>query len=190
MKQLSLLLVFVVLTFCNALARNETENKFNHQIGVQFNPFLNDLFFEELSGGDFSRTLWVFSSRYGYKASFNYNLLLGGEVTYIQTSSRNPTGFSKFNMGPWGRFIFLEHTWVKLFTESSVFLSYYDTKLFSFTDQPIKDSGFDWGYYLSPGFSLNAAESRWSFDFSWKFSTIPLIDGRKDVFSFKINFQF
>jgi hypothetical protein len=188
MKQISLLLAFIILPFCQTLAQGEFERNFKHQIGIQVNPFLNEMFFEEFSRGDISRTLWVFSARYGYNSTLHSNLLLGGEATYIRTFSKNPTGFSTFNMGPWGRFIFLEHTWVKLFAESSVFLSYYDTKFSSFTDQLIKDSGFDWGYYLSPGFSLNAAESRWSFDFSWKFSTIPLIDDRKNVFSLKVSY--
>ena len=191
MKHAFLLLFFIVLSCFQSPAQEETVKDFNHHIGIQVNPFLNEMFFQELEMGSFTRALWVFSGRYGYNTAWQPNLLVGGEVQYSQTFSKNPRGYSHFNAGPWARYNLLEHSWIKLFAESSVFLSYYDSRISSFiTNQPIKDSGFDWGYYVSPGFSLHTAERRWSFDFSWKFSTIPLIDNRKNVFSFKINYHF
>ena len=190
MKQKFLILALTVFLFCRTLAQDECEGNLKHQIGIQVNPFLNEMFFQELERGNFLRTLWVFSARYGYNTTLHSNLLVGGEVKYIRTSSKNPGGYSTFNTGPWARYILFEHNWLRVFAESSVFISYYDIQIYSLTGPQIKSSGFDWGYYVSPGFSLHAAERRWSFDFSWKFSTIPLIDNRKNVFSFKINYHF
>ncbi|TVQ83248.1 MAG: hypothetical protein EA393_15680 [Bacteroidetes bacterium] len=190
MNQTFLFLSLTFLPFCHTLAQDESEGNFKHQIGIQVNPFLNEMFFQELEMGSFTRALWVFSGRYGYNTGWHPNLLVGGEVQYFQTFTKNPHGYSTFNAGPWARYNLLEHNWLRIFAESSVFISYYDIQIYSLTGPQIKNSGFDWGYYVSPGVSLNAAERRWSFDFSWKFSTIPLIDNRKNVFSLKVNYRF
>jgi hypothetical protein len=189
MKQISLMLAFMVFSFYYTIAQSENGQRFNHQLGIQFNPFLNELFFTEFGSGKLSRSLWVLSSRYGFNTSLDPNLIWGGEITYFQSFSTRPTGYYQIQSGPWLKYNLFSRSWVKLFAETSVYIIY-SKSAFDFTGTLEQLSGFDWGYYLSPGFSLNAADNPWSYDLSWKFSTKTLIDYRNNVFSFKVNYNF
>ncbi len=185
------LLIFLFLLICmltlNAQETNKPEQ--SHQIGIQANPFFNELFFDELAAGSFSRSLLVFSARYGQQLPVNNKFIAGGEFTWWQTTSRDDMGY--LNLGPWARYVLSSFGGTHFFAETSAYVSYYHITFRSFGEQEsITIDGFEWGYYVAPGITFKSSESRWSLDLLWKFSTQPLIDNRKNVFSFKINYHF
>lgn len=54
----------------------------------------------------------------------------------------------------------------------------------------IENKDFGFIYYFAPGISLGQQQKRFSIDLNWKFSGKVLIDGNKNVFSFKLNYHF
>ncbi|TVQ19599.1 MAG: hypothetical protein EA361_00620 [Bacteroidetes bacterium] len=189
MKNPTLFLFVVVICSLPLKAQEESKPEPSHQIGLQANPFFNELFFDELASGSFSRSLLVFSARYGQQLPVNKKFTVGGEFTWWQTTSRDDMGYLNLNLGPWARYSLYSFGGIHFFTESSVYATYYNNKVSIFGEMETID-GFDWGYYVAPGINFKSSESRWSLDLLWKFSTEPLIDNRRNVFSFKINYHF
>ncbi len=189
MKNPTLFLLVVVICSLPLRAQEESKPEPSHRIGIQANPFFNDHFFNELGGGSFVRTLLVFSVRYGQHLPVNNKVIVGGEFTWYQTSSRDNRGYLNLNAGPWARYMLYSFGGMHFFGETSAYATYYDNTVSMFGEMETID-GFDWGYYVAPGINFKSTESRWSLDLLWKFSTEPLIDNRRNVFSFKINYHF
>lgn len=155
-------------------------------LGFQLNPFFNDVFFDELTAGNFQRSLWVFSVHYGRDSVFFPNLTIGGEFHQHRTFRADP-GYSFFTLGPFARYSHRVFTWAGVFAEASPMVSYSVSKI---PNLGIENKDFEFIYYFAPGISLGQHQKRFSVDLFWKFSGKVLIDGNKNVFSFKLNYHF
>jgi hypothetical protein len=164
-----------------------------HSIGFQVNPFIDESFWHNISTIELSDFLWVSSFRYLYELESVRHLKLGGETSlhFYQSDFANYTFLS---FGPLVRYDVFIIKRVAFGAEFSPYMTHERLKFNNQNEQqiPINEdvSETRFAYYIAPLISLKSKNSRWTYDFSWKFSGEEIIDNRKHVPSFKINYHF
>ncbi|MDZ7738677.1 MAG: hypothetical protein U5K32_06355 [Bacteroidales bacterium] len=189
MKRTIILSTGIFLLFLSNAFPQEVKNEpfRKNQIGIQFNPYINDQFF------DFLYINTISSLRYGHRITKNITTGLEFACSFPVNigSGQNFQDFNYFSyrIGPVARYSILAERRVQLFSEVSPYFAHYYKESTSSTDpSPIISGKF--GYYAAPGLSIYSKNKRISFDLFYKFSNIRFINGKKYVFSYKVNFNF
>src|SRR4030042_475361 len=192
MKKTHLYLCTIFLfPLAKALPQEVNNQSFlKNQIGIQFNPVINDRF-TNISGTGFFDV--VSSARYGYRIT--KNVTAGAEFSCgfpIDIKSR-PTfhyyNYFTFNTGLFARYSFLPEKRIQVFAEASPFYSHYwreqtsSTDLTSFTTNKIR-------FYVAPGVSLFSKSRRISLDLYYKLSTQIFTTGIEGEFTYKVCYNF
>jgi len=184
---------FFTIKAQNYLADVPSKTNLKHSIGFQFNPFIDESFWHNISTLELSDFLWVSSLRYLYAAEKAPRLRLGSE-TYLTYSKRGVYTGYQLSIGPLIRYDLFSLQRLTFSAEFSPSLSYFNIKFRNLNEQQAglynDISEFRFAYYIAPVISLRSKNERWSYDFSWKFSGKKLISGKNHVPSFKINFRF
>jgi len=157
---------------------------FQHFIGVQFNPYLNQSFFN----GDIKQ--YPFALRYGWMAPSGISF--GPEFSghFGHSSSAN---WHVLNFGMFFRYTFLKQKNVSPFVEAGGF---YRTGKLKITDSRQDENngrtfihnGFS--YYVAPGISINLYRKKLLLDIMVKFSTDRFLNGEKFIPSLRIVYRF
>lgn len=153
-----------------------------NQIGIQLNPFID----ENLIDG--SVMTIVGGVRYGYKISkpFILGVEISGEYPYFVSHS-SPVYLYNYRIGLFSRYSIPTEKRIQGFIEVSP--SYTHSYISGTIDIPEKKTD-KFGIYAAPGISLFSKSKKISLDLYYKFSTLQFINGKKSVFSYKVNFNF
>ena len=177
--------IIFFLLFVNAFSQEHEKKSFlRNQIGIQFNPYIND----QLIG--FRRINTVSALRYGYRITKNFTT--GMEFScnfpiYIDTDQK--IQWFAYKIGLLTRYSIRSDKRFQLFTEASPYLSHYFSEWNStFDHSPYRDNKI--GFYAAPGVALYTKNKKFSFDLYYKFSNQRLINGNYSVFSYKLNYNF
>ncbi len=185
-KILLVIILITISTFC--FSQKEKQDNFlpnfKHNIGIQFNPFLD---------GDLFRNYtqqYVIAIRYGLKhpSGFSFGPELSGSYVHHPVSNSY-----SINYGIFCRYTFLRRKKVSPFIEAS---GYFQTNRTKITDETHIIDGQNifknhkLSYYMSPGVTIYILKNIVSFDFLLKFSTDKFVNGKNFVPSFRINYHF
>lgn len=177
------------LYFINALAQEKEEPAFyRNQIGIQFNPLINEQFF------DFTIMNAVSSFRYGYRITKNITTGMDFSCYFPISVNSSDRTFQYYNyfiyrIGIVTRYSILSDKRFQIFAEASPFFSHYWRELTSLSDlTPFRSDKF--GFYIAPGVTLYSKSRRVSFDLYYKFSNLWFPNGNKSVISYKVNYNF
>jgi hypothetical protein len=168
----------------------ESINYKKNQIGIQFNPFIND---RMLSTGGLSLIDIVSSLRYGYRITKNVTTGMefscGFPININSGKNFHYFNYFSYRIGLYARYSILSERRLQLFAEASPFFSHYTRDFTSSSDpSPFRINKF--GYYVAPGVTLYSKSKRISFDLYYKFSDLMFKNGRKSVISYKVNYNF
>ena len=187
MKKYILILISIFFfSLTNVLPQEQPKSSeifyLRNQIGIQLNPFID----ENLIDGLIMKI--VGGVRYGYKIT--KSILLGveafGDYSYFFNQS-NPVHFYSYKIGLFSRYSIPAERRVQGFLEVS---PYYGHSYRSGTLDLLEKKTDKFGVYAAPGISLYSKNKKFSLDLYYKFSTLTFINGKKSVFSYKINFNF
>ncbi len=158
-----------------------------NQIGIQFNPYINEQFF------DFRIINTVSALRYGYRITKNITTGLEFSCNFPINiaSGQNFHYFNYFSykIGLLTRYSILSERRFQIFAEASPYLSHYLREWTSSSNlTPFRISKF--GYYAAPGVTLYSKNKKNSFDLYYKYSNLSFVNGNKSVLSYKVNFNF
>ena len=185
-KSLLVILLITTTTFC--FSQKEKQDNFlpnfKHNLGFQFNPFLNENLFINYA------QQYVIALRYGLKHSsgFSFGPELSGSYTHHPVSNSYT-----INYGIFCRYTFLRRKKISPFIEAS---GYFQTNRTKITDEAHIIDGQNifknhkLSYYVSPGVTIYIFKNIVSFDFLLKLSTDKFVNGKNFVPSFKINYHF
>lgn len=186
------LFTFILLLVPKVLLSQDSENKGStiykkNQIGIQFNPYINQQFF------DFKIMNTVSALRYGYRITKNITTGLEFSCNFPINigSGQNFHYFNYFSykIGFFTRYSILSDRRFQIFAEASPYLSHYFREWTSSSDH----SAFrvnKLGYYAAPGITLYSKTKRISFDLYYKFSNLSFVNSQKSVLSYKLNYNF
>lgn len=174
---------FFFLFFITASSQEQEKSSFlRNQIGIQFNPYINEQFF------DFKRMNTVSALRYGYRIT--KNVTSGIEFSfnfpiYINTDQR--IRWYSYKVGLLTRYSILPERRFQLFAEASPYYSHsYTEGIKQYPDYKFNQ----FGIYVAPGVSLYSKNKKFSFDLYYKFSNQWIINNNKSVMSYKFNYNF
>ncbi len=160
-----------------------------NQIGIQFNPYINEQLFKP---GGLRNMPTVSALRYGYR--INKNVTTGMEFScgfpININSGQNFQYFNYFsyNIGLYARYSILTEKRFRIFAEASPYFSHYYREWTSINDpSPYKINKF--GYYVAPGVTLYSKNKKFSFDLYSRFSNLSLKYNKFNL-SYKFNFNF
>ncbi|MEI6048828.1 MAG: hypothetical protein WCS03_08005 [Bacteroidota bacterium] len=186
------LLTIILLLIPKVLLSQASENKGStiykkNQIGIQFNPYINEQFF------DFQIMNIVSALRYGYRITKNVTTGMefscGFPVNIDAGQNFHIFNYFSYNIGLFGRYSILAEKRFQIFAEASPYLSHYSREWTSSSDH----SAFrvnKFGYYVAPGVTLYSKSKRISFDLYYKFSNLTFINSNNSVVSYKVNYNF
>ncbi len=186
------LFMLIILLIPRVILSQESENKEittykKNQIGIQFNPFINEQFF------NFRYMNTISAVRYSHRITKNFTS--GVELSFnlpINISSIQNFqiyNYFMYNIGLITRYSVLSERQIQVFAEASPFYSHYWRELTSSSD-PTSYTDYKFGYYVAPGVTLFSKNKRVSFDLYYKFSNLYFINGNKSVLSYKVNYNF
>jgi hypothetical protein len=187
MKNLQILLSLVCLVFITDLVHAQDVTK-RHSIGIQLNPYLDSHFFN----GTFIKP--VFAGRYTFR--LNEHLSLGPEVSgyFVHwNSDQGDMNISNLNLGGFIRYSIMPTSRINPFLELSPYYTFYHFKSTTIQTQEGIGLEYDKTYfngYLSPGITLNSRNHKFSLDLMYKFSNKNFVNGKKSVFTYRLNFNF
>jgi len=186
------LLISIIVSFPHLIesaSSQDIEKAFllKNQIGIQFNPFIDEQFF------NFRYMNTISAVRYSYKITKN----LSSGVEFSGTFPINISSIQNFqiynyfmyNIGFVARYSVLSERRIQVFAEASPFYSHYWRELTSSSD-PTAYTDYKFGYYVAPGLTLYSKNKRFSLDLYYKFSNLYFINGNKSVLSYKVNLNF
>ena len=189
MKRVLLLSIIIIpLLLDNAFSQDQGKVLFfRNQIGIQFNPYINEQFF------DFRYINTISALRYGYRITQNFTTGLEFSCSYpINISSIQDFqiyNYFIYNIGLVTKYSILSERRFQIFAEVTPYFSHYFREWTSSSDlTPFRTSEF--GYYAAPGISLYSRNKKFSLDLYYKFSNLTFVNGKKSVFSYKVNFSF
>jgi hypothetical protein len=180
----SILFLFFITAFSQEQGK---PSFFRNQIGIQFNPYINEQFF------DFRIMNTVSALRYGYRIT--KNITTGMEfscnfpINIASVHNFQIYNYFSYKIGFFTRYSILSDRRFQIFAEASPYLSHYSREWTSSSDH----SAFrvnKLGYYVSPGVTLYSKSKKISLDLFYKFSNHKFINGNKSVLSYKINYNF
>ena len=186
MKRIKFMLIicfcFIYTTvFPQEQPRSPEISSLKNQIGIQLNPFVDehllDLYFMNV----------VCAIRYGFKLS--NSITTGSEIysTFPVCLENNcPVHYLNFRIGLFTRYSFLAQRRFQIFAEVAPYYSHSHTEVATIPEY--KSSRF--GIYGAPGISIYSRNKKFSLDLYYKFSNLTFINGKKSVFSYKVNFNF
>jgi hypothetical protein len=153
-----------------------------NQIGIQFNPYIDDLLFQP----GIPYIITISALRYGYRIT--KNVTSGMEFSYIFPINVNLKHqyFHHDNIGLLTRYSILSDKRFQIFAEASPYYSHIKVKYMDASDTTINR----FGIYIAPGVSLFSRNKKFSLDLYYKFSNLTFVNGKKSVFSYKVNFNF
>jgi len=158
-----------------------------NQIGIQFNPYIDEQFF------DFQIMNTVSTIRYGYRITKNITTGLEFSCSFpINIASvQNFQCFNYFSykLGLFARYSILSERRFQIFAEASPYFSHYWREWTSSLDHSAYRVN-KIGFYAAPGISLYSRNKKISLDLYYKFSSLTFKNGKKSVFSYKVNFNF
>lgn len=181
------LFTFILLLVPKVLLSQVSENKGStiykkNQIGIQFNPYINEDFFT------LSDFYTVSSLRYNYRIT--KNISTGLEFSYIfpVAIKFNIQGNHYLKIGVISRYSIRPMKRFQMFAEASPYYLYIQGETFLPPREKIHD--YRYGIYIAPGVSIYSKNKRFSFDLYNKFSNQRYIYGKKSVISYKFNYNF
>ncbi len=163
-----------------------SQSTFTRSLGLQLNPFLDN---NQISGVAFKP---VYALR--YTLGINNRLTFGPEVSgfHVQTKSTD-YAFGSFNAGAFARYSFLPESRIRPFVELSAYYTYHYWKNApeaQYVTIPINGSKSYLSGYAAPGISLFSKSKKVSLDVFYKFSNLDLVNDKKAVLSYRLNFRF
>ena len=182
-RTLLLSICFFFLFFISAFSQEQEKSSFlKNQIGIQFNPYIDDLLFQ--SGIPYITT--ISALRYGYRIT--KNVTSGMEFSYIFPINVNLKHqyFHHDNIGLLTRYSILSDKRFQIFAEASPYYSHIKVKYIDASDTTINR----FGIYIAPGTSFFSRNKKFSLDLYYKFSNLTFVNGKKSVLSYKVNFNF
>lgn len=189
MKRTILLSTGILFLFLiNAFSQEQEKPAFSrNQIGIQFNPYINEQFF------DFTIINTVSALRYGYRVTKNFTTGMEFSCSFPININSGPTfryfNYFAYEIDFYTRYSILSEKRFQIFAEASPYFSHYWRELTSLSDQtPYRSDKF--GYYVAPGATLYSKNKRISFDLYYKFSNLRFTNGNKSVISYKFNYNF
>ncbi len=157
---------------------------FTHSIGVQFNPYLDQSFFN----GDIKK--YVFAGRYIFenKEGISFGPEFSGNYGH-----NDALRWHTINLGAFFRYTFLHKKKVRPFVEASAYYQWNQMKVIDNTydngrENEIKNHKF--GYYVAPGISFPLYKRKLTLDFFVKCSTDTFLNGRNFIPSIRIVYHF
>jgi hypothetical protein len=163
-------------------------NDYQHKLSLQINPYLDSRFASGLIAGNFEGTMWISNLRYNHTKLSYKGIDIGFEMGLVQYNSPR-FEFYSINMGPGFRYGHDVLPGLRLFGEISPGLAY--ARYITSDHGVIPDySKWSFNYFLAPGVTLSRPNSRWGYDIFWKFSDRYIINGRKNVISYRVSFKF
>jgi hypothetical protein len=178
--------MFILLLVPKVLLSQESDNKGStiykkNQIGIQFNPYINEQFF------DFKIMNTVSALRYGYRITKNITTGMEFSCNFpINIGSGQSFNYFNYRIGLFGRYSILAEKRFQIFAEAS---PYYFHSYAEYISSP--DYKFNkFGVYVAPGVSLYSKSKKFSFDLYYKLSDLSLVNGKKSVLSYKVNYNF
>lgn len=160
----------------------------SQSIGVQVNPYLDSHLFNSVSIKP------VYALRYTF--NLKNHLSFGPELSgyYIKMlSDQNDLTVSSINLGGYVRYSFLPQSRINPFMELSPYYTFYHSKSSTIVTQKGIGQEYRDDYltgYISPGISLVSKSHKISLDLLYKFSNKEFVNGKKSVFSYRININF
>lgn len=183
MKRILLLCTgFFYLSIITVFSQEKEETTFlRNLIGVQFNPYVDEQFF------DFRNMNTVSALRYGYRITKNITIGMEFYSNFpINISSGQHFDYFHYKIGLLSRYSILSDKRFQIFVEASPYYSHASGKGINSPD--FQFSKF--GVYAAPGISLYSKGRKISLDLYYKFSNLTFINGNKSVLSYKLNFNF
>jgi hypothetical protein len=179
---------FLILFFITAFSQDDKKSIFfRNQIGIQFNPIINNQFL------DLNYINTVSALRYGYKIT--KSLITGMEFAcYFPININSHQNFRLFNyfnyrIGLTARYSIFSEKRFQLFAEISPYFMHYGRELTSLTDNsPFSLNKI--GLYSAPGVTLYSKSKRISFDLYYQFSNLRCSTEKYTNLSYKVNFNF
>ncbi len=180
------LFTLILLLIPKVLLSQDSDNKGSsvykkNQIGIQFNPYINQQFF------DFKNMNTVSALRYGYR--FTKNITTGIEFSCnfpINIGSGQRFNYFNYRIGLFSRYSILAEKRFQIFAEGSPYYFHSYTEYITSPDYKFNKFGF----YVAPGISLYSRRKKISFDLYYKLSNLPFVNGNKSVISYKVNYNF
>jgi len=181
-------LLILVVSFClnsilsfSQAANSQTEVKKRiHQIGIQYNPYIDSYLFDESIGYN------VFALRYGYLVYPGFSV--GPEFSGYFGKVYNDK-LHKFNYGCFCRYSFLSKKRIQPFIEISPYYSFFYQKVSSPNlNEEIHDNYFSG--YIAPGISGYFLQNKISFDLFYKFSNDTFINDKMHTITYRFNIHF
>lgn len=170
---------FFIFFMTSFSQEQEKPSFFRNQIGIQFNPYINERFF------DFNVMNTVFALRYRYGITKNISTGMEFSCNFpINISSGQSFHYFRYTVGPFARFSILPDKRFQVFAEAS---PYYLHSIVKSTPEFKSDK---FGIYVAPGVSLYSKSKKFSFDLYYKFSNLMQVNGKKSVISYKVNYNF
>ena len=181
----TLLLTIVVFNFCvgASFSRGDEKPTFKrNQIGIQFNPYIDEDFFT------FSDFRAVSSIRFNYKLT--KSISTGLEFSYIfpVNSTSNRPDINYLKIGVISRYTIRPMKRFQVFAEASPYILYIQGQTFPPPGEKFLDHRY--AFYIAPGVSIYSKSKKFSFDLYYKFSNQRLINGNNSVLSYKLNYNF
>lgn len=193
---LKILIIIIVIMaesshrgFAQTMKQKKNAPVFRQSIGVQFNPYLDQSFFN----GDIKQ--YVFAARYIFenKKGISFGPEFSGHYGHS-----NAFKWYTLNFGAFFRYTFLLKKKVSPFVEVS---GYYQWGKIKTTDsswwllhndsrQNNENENQRFGYYVAPGFSVALYKEKLTLDFFIKCSTDTFLNGRNFVPSIRIVYHF
>jgi len=171
--------IFFLFTINVVSQEQEKPSFFRNQIGIQFNPYINEQFF------DFYIMNTVSALRYRYGITKNISTGMEFSCNFpINISSGQSFHYFSYRVGPFSRFSILPDKRFQVFAEAS---PYYLHSIVKTTPEYKSDK---FGIYVAPGVSLYSKSKKFSFDLYYKFSNLVQVNGKKSVISYKVNYNF
>jgi hypothetical protein len=185
-----IILIFIILMGTGNVGiaqiheRKTTPPVFKQSIGIQFNPYLDQSFFN----GDIKK--YVFAIRYSWesKSGISFGPEFSGDYGHSDAFK-----WHVLKAGVFFRYTFLRSKKVSPFVEASGYYQWYvmtvtdPTKVYGNKDQ-VKGQKF--GYYIAPGISIPLYKKKLMLDFFIKFSTDKFLNGRNFIPSIRIVWRF
>jgi len=153
-----------------------------NQLGVQFNPYLNDEFFHGLVMNT------ILGIKYGYKVvtPITIGAEFSGYLPYF-FNLNNPIHYYNYKIGIFAKYSFWPKNRIQSFIEGSSFISYMYREA-TLNIPEIKSNKL--GIYLAPGISFFSKKNKIGIDIYYKISNVSFVNGKKSVLSYKVNFNF
>jgi hypothetical protein len=188
MKKLILLSsVFFFFLLTAFSQKQEKSSLFRNRIGMQLNPYIDQNFF------DFTIMNTVTALRYSHTVTKNITTGLEFSCNFPVNTARVHNfqiyNYFIYKFGIITRYSFLMDKRIQIFAEASPYFSHF------FRERTILNDNSSYkenklGFYAAPGFTIYTKNKRISFDLYYKFSNLTFVNGKKSVFSYKVNYNF